>query len=172
MPNNFLFQLAKHTSHITGINAVGSICQFSNGLVTQGADAILASHLVYHLVSLTNTSSELVADSSCQCFISGRWLPIPCGLAGFSFQFVNGLDYYLHFLVGKQHATQHLVFSQLFGLRLNHQDGVCGTRNNHIKVRTGEGGITRIEHVTGFGKANAGGTNRAAERNTRQGQCR
>ena len=55
-----------------------------------------------------------------------------------------------------KYGTQHLVFGQLFSLRLNHQHRVLGARDDHVELAVSQCGITRIKDVTvGVGKADA-----------------
>ena len=66
--------------------------------------------------------------------------------------------------MGVENSTQHLVFRQLFGLRLNHQDRITGTRYHHVQLALFERGISRVKYVAlCLAKANASTTDGAIE---------
>ena len=61
-------------------------------------------------------AGTLGLDSGFQLGVDRGGFPLPGGLAGFFHQFFDRLDRNLHFLVGIQHRTQHLVFGQFLRL--------------------------------------------------------
>ena len=70
------------------------------------------------------------------------------------------------------HRTQHHRFGQAVGFRLDHQDRIPGTCNHEVEVRFGDLAIGRIENVFAVQVTDAGGPDRAVERNSGYGKCR
>ncbi len=134
--------------------------------------AVVAQRFFRDAISLAQVSLDLSFNGGGELFVHGRRLPVPTRLASFCGQIANGLDHNLHFLVGKQHRTQHLVFRQFLGFRLHHQYGVLRACHDHIQLAVLELIVGGVEHVTGAViEADARATDGAIERATgnRQG---
>ena len=101
--------------NIVSANAGFLVDQRFHSFALEGRHAVLALHLVTDLVGLSQSVSKLLRDSSREFHIFRFRLPVPLRLARFLNEFVDRLDHRLHLLVGKQHRTEHLVFSQLVG---------------------------------------------------------
>ena len=66
--------------------------------------------------------------------------------------------------MGVENSTQHLVFRKLFGLRLNHQDRITGTRYDHVQLALFERSVARVQYIAlCLAKANASTTDWAIE---------
>ena len=140
--------------------------QRCDGLVTQLTQATLTLHLVSDLVGFSNVVPETFANSFEQCCVLGRRLPVPSRLARFSFELVYRCNDDLHFLVGKQHGAEHLIFRKLVRFGLNHEYGGFCAGNDHVEVRRFQRFISWVQQVAFRCEANTGSTNRAGKRNT------
>ena len=131
-----------------------------------------AGLLVADLVSRSQFVVGNGANLGDQCFVLGWSLPVPSRLAGVTHQFVDGIDGDIALLMTKDHSAEHDFFAQLLGFRFHHQHSSFGTGNHQIQNRILARGLTGIEHVLTVDVANAGGADRATERDAADGQGR
>ncbi len=111
-------------------------------------DSLISLHFFRDLVRLGNGGAKALNQSILKRGVFCLRLPIPCRLAGFCFQLIDCVYYHLHFLMCKKHGAQHLIFTELLGLRLNHQYRRLRTRNHHVQQRTFQSLIVRIEYIS------------------------
>ena len=106
-----------------------------------------------------------------EAFVVGRGLPVPHRLAGVAHQFVDGVDRDLALVVAEHHGAEHDFLGQLLGFGLHHQHGGLGAGDDQVQVGQLARGLARVEHVLAVDVADAGGADRAGERNAgdRQG---
>src|SRR5690606_24451618 len=171
LANGAVFDLAERILHFTRGRLTFFLGEAGNHLLAQLAQACIAVLLDGDGVGLGNRLAKLAANSVEQLGVFRRRLPVPSRLAGFGGQLGNGLDNHLEFVVGEQHRAQHLVFGELLGFGLHHQDGVLGAGHDHVQAGSLELLVGRVQQVAGFRmESHARGANGAVERNTGDGQ--
>ncbi|MNF70368.1 hypothetical protein D3C84_522770 [compost metagenome] len=170
--NGAVFQQAEGVLHFTSRELAGFFAgEASDDLVTQLVQTAVAVLLDGDGVGLGDGLAELGLDGAEQGGVFGRGGPVPGRLAGFGGEFLDGVDHGLEFLVGEEHATQHLVFGQLLGFGFNHQHRVLGTGNHHVQARSLELFVVGVQQVAGlFVVGHASGADRAGEGNAGDGQ--
>ena len=173
LANGGFFQLLEDFGYIArfkfGIVTAG---QLLNGLRLQLTQRVVTLGFVGNAVGIANTLFKAVGHGGQQGGVFFFRLPVPTGLAHFFGQLGNHFDHRLHFLMGIKYRTQHLVFAQLLGFRLNHQHRFIGTGNHHVQRAGGELGVAGVEDVAVFGgKANAGCTHRTTKGHAGDCQC-
>ena len=104
--------------------------------------------------------------------VLGRRLPVPQRLAGRLDERVDQLDRRLLLLVAEHDGAEHHFLGQLVGLRLDHQHGGFGARDDEVERRGRELGLGRIEHVLAVDVADARGADRPVERDAGQHERR
>src|SRR5690554_6878893 len=170
--NHRLLNLAEVFLHfLCGRLAFFFTGQFLNGSGFDLTQTVIASHLVTDCVGFFDGTTELGFDGIQKLGVLCLRLPFPARLAVFSSKFLDGGDSRLHFFVGKQYRTQHLVFSQALGLGLNHQYRFIGTSHYHVQQRAAQLFEGRVQEVAFLvGVTHTGSTNRTVERDPGDGQ--
>ena len=97
--------------------------------------------------------------------------PLPLGLTRLFDQAINGINGSLHLLVTIDHRAQHDVLGELVGLGLHHKNRRLGAGNHQVHLGVGHVGGVGTQDVLTVNVANAGCTNGAIERNTRNRKC-
>ena len=106
-----------------------------------------------------------------QRLVLGWSLPGPFGLAGDFDQFVDRLDRDLHLIMAEDHGAQHHFLRQFLGLGFDHQHGARRTGDNQVELALSQLAHARTQHILAADVADAGGTDRAIERNAGNCQC-
>src|SRR5690606_33497199 len=168
-----VFDLAEGILNFCGGRLTFLTGELGDYLIFQLAQTRIAVLLDGDGVGLGDGRTEFAADGVEQRGIGLRSSPVPARLAGFGGEFFNRLDHRLELFMGKQHRTEHLVFGQLLGFRLDHQHGVLGTGHHHVQAGRLELLVGRVQQVAGFRvEGYTGGADRAVEGNARDSQSR
>ena len=147
-------------------------CQLSDNLILHLANALIALGFFSDAIGIAQRSRGRRFDRRNQLRVCLRRLPVPTWLTRLTDQLIDRVDDRLHLLVRIQHSTQHLVFGQLFCLRLDHEDRVFGASDHHIELTARQDGVARVQNVTvRFGKTDPCTANRAVKWTPRQRQC-
>ena len=131
--NNVLFEGLKDVFNVVWGRAI-ICCKLSNDLVFYLPDTLIARSFLSDSVSLSQWPGGGCLHRCYQFCISFRGLPFPARLASFGDELVDSINNCLHLLVCKQHGAQHLIFSELFGLRLHHQHCIFRAGHHHIQL--------------------------------------
>ena len=123
-------------------------------------------------VGLSKSGLRVQGDRARQLRIFRRGLPVPARLAGLGDELADGAYGDLHLLVAEDHRAQHHVLRQALRLRLHHEDAVLRGGDDEVQLRLGELLGGGIEEVLAVLPADAGGADRAAERDTGEGERR
>ena len=140
-------------------------------LLLGGADQLVPGLLLGLLVGGGHRLGAEFADAGLQGGCLGRGLGQGPGLLGGVFgQFDDRLDHRAHVLVAEVDGAEHDIFGQLLGLALDHQHAFGGAGDDEVELAGGELVTRRVEDISAFGKADAGGGDRAEERDAGEGQ--
>ncbi|MNB88788.1 hypothetical protein D3C75_358080 [compost metagenome] len=135
-----------------------------------GTDGGVTHGLLGDAVGFTQFGGGQLGNLGFQRFVDGRWSPVPRLGTHVGGEFVDGVDHHLHLLVAIDHGAQHHLFGEDGRFGFHHQHGVGGTGNHQIQIALGQFGGGRVQHVLAVHVTHAGSSNRAAERDTRDGQ--
>ena len=128
------------------------------------AQGLRAGLLAADLVGLAQLLFGQALDLGDEGFVLGRRGPVPDRLAGVAHQFVDRVDRDVGLLVAEHHAAEHDFLAQLLGFGLDHQHGGFGAGDDQVHLRILACGLARVQHVLAVDVADAGGADRAAER--------
>ncbi len=129
------------------------------------------THLLF--ANLIGLFQPLFCDGFNRCnqrFVAGWRLPVPFRLAGFAYQFVNGINGRLHLLMPEHHAIEHGLFRQLFRLGLNHEHSRFGACHNQVHAGNLQLRRCRVQNVFIIDIAHTRRADRTVKWNTGNGQ--
>ena len=129
---NFLFQI---------LPCFGQLRHYS---ATNFLQRLLPFQFFGNPIGLANLCLASAMDRLPQGFVRFGRLPVPRNHPSRLNEFLNGLDRNLQLLVTKQHCTEHDLFRQHFGFRLNHQHRLFSTCNHEFQfrlIKLGLGGV-------------------------------
>ena len=170
-----LLQLFDSTHHLGLVESRGlAATQLCLGCGDGCIDGGIAIHLVGNGVGIAQGVATGRFDSRLQCVIGDHFRHCDDRLVYLGGQFLDRVDRHLHLLVTEQHRTEHNLLGQLVGLRLDHQDGVLGTRNHQVQVRVLTQPGRSIQDIAAILVADPRGADRPLERctgNRQRGRC-
>mmetsp|Transcript_78776 Transcript_78776/g.218920 ORF Transcript_78776/g.218920 Transcript_78776/m.218920 type:complete len:772 (-) Transcript_78776:1232-3547(-) len=122
------------------------------------------------LVGLAQRAFSQGRDLGDEGLVLGRSNPVPGRLAGFLDQLVDRSNGDIALLMAVDHSAQHDLFRQARSLGLDHQHGSLRTGDDQVHLAVGQFGLAGVQHVLAVHIADAGGADRAVERDARDGQ--
>ena len=142
----------------------------------QGCDGFIFDHVNLSITLLFVCNAICIAQTRfCQCsyacvqrVVYRFWLPVPTWFTSFFHQVVDVLDNNLLLVVAEDHCAQHLVFTQQFCFRFNHQNCCFSTGNNQVQLTLFQLFLSWVQHVLVVDVTDARGTDWAIEWDTRQ----
>ena len=133
-------------------------------------DCVATLQLVAHLEGGGQLIADRTLDGGDQRLVARRCLPVPRRLAGLGGQLGDRADRGLHLLMTEHHGAEHHVLGQQLGFGFHHQHRTGGTGDDQVEVGSLQLGLRGVQQVLAVGVTDAGGADRALERDAGQAQ--
>jgi hypothetical protein len=167
--HDIAFEIVEEACDLLCRNRLAGQC--FDGFLSEGLDLLVTRLLHGFPIGLAQIGFELLAQLGRGGADLRRRLRQRPRLLGALFGEVDDrVDDRPHRLVTERHGAQHDLLRQLLGLRFDHQDTLDGAGDDEVEVRVGAVLKPWIEDVLAIDIADAGGADRAEERNARDRQ--
>ncbi len=169
--NDAAFQAVELFADLLGIFFHAGSDNLLNHTTLDGRDGFVTNCLLGDAVGFTQFGARQLGNLGFQRFVDGRRSPVPRLGADGSGKLVDRIDHGLHLLVTVYHGAQHHFFGKDGRFGLNHQHGIGSTGNYQIQIALRQFGGGRVQHILTVHVTHASSTDRAAKRDTGDGQC-